>query len=819
MKILIASLNYKPELTGTGPYSAGLAEAMAARGHQIEVIAGNPFYPHWKLFDGYRWWKWHRSEENNTSVLRCPIFIPAKINGLTRLLHYASFAATSFVPIIWRALRMRPDIVLNVAPTIMSGPACLLAARLTGATSQLHIQDFEIEAGFATNQLSENSLVGKLALRFGDWMIKSFDHATTISPAMVARLLSKGHKASSVMELRNWAEIDDITPSDHSDFRAQWGITTPHVALYSGSIAKKQGIDLLIEVARLMAGRKDITFIICGNGPTQDELRASASDLTNIQFHDLQPFERLGDLLNLATIHLLPQKADAADLVLPSKLTNMLASGRPVVAGSAPGTGLATEIDGCGIAVEPENAPAMADAIIQLMENPAQWRQMAKTARARALSHWHRSSILDGYEQAIRSWVSRKAIGKKSAKQGASHRHMQQGLASRTPAMNTQPARNKPSAQTLSDTQVVYFCPDVTDMKLFARVAAMERAGASVMTIGFRRERYDTGRKPHWPHIDLGAAKDRAYVSRLTALVTLLRNIPKLRRFLQATKGRKIIVARNLDMALLAIAVRRTLGPGIKLFYEVLDIQHIMVKAGWKSALARWLERACLARANKLIVSSPHFVTEYFKRIQSYSGAWELVENKIVNPLPPLKDGPTNSAWVIGWLGTLRCKRSLTMICEIAAALKDKVRIDLHGYPARIGEDAFFKAIKPYDNIVYHGSYNHDQLPAMMRNMHFSWCFDYSDDWGNSRWLWPNRLYEAGYYQRPLLADETQAIGQRIKNDQLGWTFTPATATADIIALLSKLTADEWQHASRHIANRPSSDYVDMEDFARALAQ
>src|SRR3546814_2119573 len=101
---------------------------------------------------------------------------------------------------------------------------------------------------------------------------------------------------------------------------------------------------MLIEVARQLAHRKDLTLIICGNGPNRAVLEATAQHVDNLLFHDLQPKERLNDLLNLATIHLLPQKADAADLLLPSKLTNMLASGRPVVAGTAPHTGLAREM-------------------------------------------------------------------------------------------------------------------------------------------------------------------------------------------------------------------------------------------------------------------------------------------------------------------------------------------------------------------------------------------------------------------------------------------------------------------------------------------
>jgi colanic acid biosynthesis glycosyl transferase WcaI len=121
------------------------------------------------------------------------------------------------------------------------------------------------------------------------------------------------------------------------------------VAIYSGNIANKQGIEIVVEAARLLRHRKDLMFVVCGNGPNRARLIESSADLDNIQFHDLQPRERLSDLLGMASVHLLPQIAGAADLVLPSKLTNMLASGRAIAATAEPGTGLAAEVDGCGL--------------------------------------------------------------------------------------------------------------------------------------------------------------------------------------------------------------------------------------------------------------------------------------------------------------------------------------------------------------------------------------------------------------------------------------------------------------------------------------
>ena len=121
----------------------------------------------------------------------------------------------------------------------------------------------------------------------------------------------------------------------------------------------------------------------------------------NVQWIPLQPFARLNDLLNLADIHLLPQKADAADLVMPSKLTGMLASGRPVVATARHGTQLAQAVEGRGIVVEPGDASAFAEAIKKLAQDLGLREELGRNARDYAISELKKESILSRLEQEL----------------------------------------------------------------------------------------------------------------------------------------------------------------------------------------------------------------------------------------------------------------------------------------------------------------------------------------------------------------------------------------------------------------------------------
>ena len=191
-------------------------------------------------------------------------------------------------------------------------------------------------------------------------------------------------------------------PSPYLD---EWAIDRPMVALYAGNIANKQGLEIIVEAARLLEHRKDLLFAVCGDGPSRSRLVESAAGLSNIRFFDLQPAERLSDLLGMATIHLLPQIADAADLVLPSKLVNMLASGRPVVATASLGTGLAQEVAGCGIVVPPGDSAAFATAIERLADDVALRAELGIAARARAEERWSKVQILDRFEKSLRTIV------------------------------------------------------------------------------------------------------------------------------------------------------------------------------------------------------------------------------------------------------------------------------------------------------------------------------------------------------------------------------------------------------------------------------
>lgn len=410
MKVLFYGLNYAPELTGIGKFSGETGAFLAAAGHDVRVIAAPPYYPEWRVHPGFRRRWWARERRDGVRVLRCPLYVPRRPTGKTRMLHLASFAATSFWPALWAGLVWRPDVVVTVEPTALVQPAALLAAGLAGARAWVHVQDLEFDAAFSLGVLGGGSgRAARAAFAFERHCLRRFDRVSTITPNMAARLAGKGLAPDRIVQFPNWVDCEAIRPlPGPSPLRGALGVGEGAVlALYSGNMGEKQGLELLVEAARRTADRPELVWLVCGDGSARPRLAAMAAGLGNLRFAPLQPAERLNDLLGAADIHLLPQRADAADLVMPSKLGGMLASGRPVVASAAPGTQVHAAVAGCGPVVAPGDAGGFAAAVAALADDPHGRALLGAAARARALADWDRDAILSRFERDLAAFAGR----------------------------------------------------------------------------------------------------------------------------------------------------------------------------------------------------------------------------------------------------------------------------------------------------------------------------------------------------------------------------------------------------------------------------
>jgi colanic acid biosynthesis glycosyl transferase WcaI len=401
MRLLIHGYNYAPELTGIGRYTGEMGAWLAARGHQVTVLTGLPYYPEWRVHPAYRNKTWMREWRDGVEVLRSPFYVPAKVTGVKRLLLELSFGVSC---LYWwpQIFSRRWDAVLSICPPLLTVLFPLLLAKRQGIGFMLHFQDLQLEAARTLGILRHGGLLSVLS-SIDRVLLHRADMISAISDDMLARLRGNGGAALRLNLMPNWADLETVRPGPRPDrLRKEFGFGPEILVLYAGNMGEKQGLEVILESAAITAGRPDIRYILAGEGVTKARIMelAEQRSLKNVLFLPLQPAERFTLLLAKGDIHLVIQKTSVSDLVMPSKLTNVLAAGRPFIATALPGTELArvTQESQAGLLVAPEDPDALARAILKLADGKVLRQDMGKKGRGYAEAHLSRDIILSRLE-------------------------------------------------------------------------------------------------------------------------------------------------------------------------------------------------------------------------------------------------------------------------------------------------------------------------------------------------------------------------------------------------------------------------------------
>lgn len=403
MKILIISTNYSPELTGTGKYSGEMAQWLSKQGHDVRVICAPPYYPSWQVYAGFSGWKYSISKFSHLTVYRCPIWVPQKPSGFKRLLHLASFAVSSF-PVVLFQIFWRADVVFCVEPPLFNSFGALVNAKLSGAKSVLHIQDFEVDAAFDLGVVKAGRFK-QIIYGVERFLMRRFDLVSTISHAMLALAKQKSISRTKCLFFPNWVDTNLIKPLPFSSYRNDLKIPDDAViCLYSGNMGLKQGLEIIIDAAKSLDNEK-IIFLMAGLGSALDVLKDKSAGMWNVIWLPLQPYDKLNEFLNVADIHLLPQSAGAADLVMPSKLTGMLSSGKSIIATANQGTELYRVLDGMAVVSKPDDPILFAKAILKLASDAALRDKYGRAGRAYAVKYLNIDAVMHRFESDLNKLV------------------------------------------------------------------------------------------------------------------------------------------------------------------------------------------------------------------------------------------------------------------------------------------------------------------------------------------------------------------------------------------------------------------------------
>lgn len=428
LKILILGLNYAPEHTGIAPYTTGLATGLAARGHDVHVITGYPHYPQWKVADGYGGWGGTEVLDGVT-VHRVRHFVPRTCSTPQRLALELTFGARlALAP--WGD----PDVVLCVSPALLSTAAALLRLlRLRRGRRRpafaVWVQDLY---SLGVVETGGGAAAGGAAARVESAVLRRADGVSVIHDRFRDHLVTGlAVDAGKVAVIKNWTHVEPAPAADRRQARAALGWDSEEtIVLHAGNMGAKQGLDNVVEAARLADQRAaPIRFVLLGDGNQREHLQRQAEGVQRITFQAPLPDREFALALAAADVLLVNERPGVEAMAVPSKLTTYFNTGVPVLA-AVGATGItASEIRRAkaGLVLPPDQPEAIIDEALRLTANTALARQLGEAGRRFCQLELAQDRAIEHYERWLAALAAGQAAGGDHTHKDAEHTYEQAG--------------------------------------------------------------------------------------------------------------------------------------------------------------------------------------------------------------------------------------------------------------------------------------------------------------------------------------------------------------------------------------------------------
>lgn len=395
MRVIVWGINYAPEFTGIAPHNVALCEFLHARGDDVSMVTTFCYYPAWEKLSEDRGTLFRTDRINGVPVHRCWHFVPKRVSALKRIFHEASFVFTSTL----RALSLpRADVYVVVSPPLLLGVAGWLVGKIKRAPFVFHVQDMQPDAALGLGMLKASWFTRAL-YRLESFAYRHASRVSGITRGMLENFRGKGVPESKLVYFPNAVALENGgPPRRRGEFRQQHGFAPEEfLAVYSGNLGAKQGLDVLLETAPLLRD-PGIRILICGDGTQREALaqRARELKLPNVS---LLPFqENYRALLVDADVCFITQQAGAGNSFFPSKLLGLLAESKPVITVVPPECELALSLaDGkFGVNVPPGHPRELADLLDSLPHDPARLAAYGAAGR-RYVEQFEKSRVLENF--------------------------------------------------------------------------------------------------------------------------------------------------------------------------------------------------------------------------------------------------------------------------------------------------------------------------------------------------------------------------------------------------------------------------------------
>lgn len=402
MKILYVSQYFPPEMGAPAARVAELSRHWVAAGHEVTVLTGFPNHPTGVVPPEYRD-KFRRlifrEQVNGVNVVRTWLLPFPNRKGYERILNYTSFCASSAVSGLFLS---QPDVVIATSPQLLVALSGWWLAWCKRVPFVFEVRDLWPESLAAVGMGTRNSLMYKILAKNAAFLYGRSDHVVVVTSAFADFLVKYWRvPREKISVVENGVETDVFSPEAGTSLEKDLRSDGKFVVSYIGTMGMAHGLETIIQAAaRLQDTNPEVEFLMVGEGAEKDRIVALAeeSNLRNLRFVDQQPREKIPAYIRASDACLVPlKKSDLFKTVIPSKMLEFMSCGRPVVLGVNGQARTILEEARGGLAIEPENADALAGAVRYLSANRETARELGKNGRAFVVRRFSRSRGADLY--------------------------------------------------------------------------------------------------------------------------------------------------------------------------------------------------------------------------------------------------------------------------------------------------------------------------------------------------------------------------------------------------------------------------------------
>jgi len=414
MHILFLSHYFPPEVNAPASRTYENAKQWVQAGHRVTIITCAPNHPNGVIYPGYRnsFWKW--DEKSGIKVLRVKTFLSANAGFLKRILNYVSYM---FSAILLCFLAKDVNIVVSTSPQFFCGLGGYFVSRLKNTPWVLEIRDLWPESIIAVDAIKNRQIISLLKA-IESFMYRKADRVVALTEAFKHHIINRGVPADKITIIKNGVDFSQFKPMPKETFfLKEVGLTGQFVASYVGTHGMAHGLETVFKAAEIIRHRKDITFLLVGDGAEREKLvrTKEAMGLKNVVMLGQQKKERMPEIIAASdTCMVLLIKQELFKTVIPSKIFEAMAMERPIILGVEGESKAIIEEGECGLCIEPENASALADAVIKLHDDHTLAERLGKKGKDYVEKCYNRANLAKIYlellEDAFESNLKRRIM-------------------------------------------------------------------------------------------------------------------------------------------------------------------------------------------------------------------------------------------------------------------------------------------------------------------------------------------------------------------------------------------------------------------------